>query len=127
MTQPEPKTFRISVATDATLDEIADWVAAALGGTDELVEFVTVLDAVVAETAFSTGVRDAMNAVLAEEQAESGSPEEVLRGKLDQLWGWAKSGRATYPGDGGEYYAMDVENVDAFTDNVLQIFRSVSQ
>jgi hypothetical protein len=52
--------------------------------------------------------------------------EDALRHKLEQLWGWAKSGRATYPGDGGEYYAMDIENVDCFTDHVLRIFREVS-
>lgn len=57
-----------------------------------------------------------------------GSPvsEALMRDKLDQLWGWAKSGKATYPGDSGEYYAMDVENVDGFTDAVLRIFREVS-
>jgi hypothetical protein len=45
---------------------------------------------------------------------------EALRGRLDQLWGWAKSGR-TKDADGGEYYLMDVENVDQFTEDVLAL------
>jgi hypothetical protein len=45
---------------------------------------------------------------------------EALRGQLDQLWGWAKSGKTKGP-DGGEYYLMDVENVDQFTRHVLAL------
>lgn len=45
---------------------------------------------------------------------------EALRGKLDQLWGWAKAGKQ--PADnGGWYYVMDAENVDKFTDHVLDL------
>jgi hypothetical protein len=38
-----------------------------------------------------------------------------LRRGLDQLWGWAKAGK------NGGMYAMDVENVDRFTDDVLRL------
>lgn len=35
--------------------------------------------------------------------------------KLDQLWGWAKAGKTE------EYYLMDIENVDTFTNDVLKL------
>jgi hypothetical protein len=43
--------------------------------------------------------------------------EADLRGRLDQLWGWAKAGK------NGGMYAMDVELVDRFTDDVLRMVR----
>lgn len=47
---------------------------------------------------------------------------EALKGKLDQLWGWAKAGKQRDPDDPSvEYYLMDVENVDAFTCHVLAL------
>ncbi|HEY2763430.1 MAG TPA: hypothetical protein VGJ13_05370 [Pseudonocardiaceae bacterium] len=36
-----------------------------------------------------------------------------LAWKLDQLWGWAKSGETRSDRDGGQYYLMDKANVDA--------------
>ena len=50
--------------------------------------------------------------------------EEELRGRLDQLWGWAKSGKLKDRTDPSvEYYLMDAENVDKFSDHVLDLFR----
>lgn len=50
--------------------------------------------------------------------------EEELRGKLDQLWGWAKSGKLKDRTDPDvEYYLMDTENVDSFTDYVVGLFK----
>lgn len=46
---------------------------------------------------------------------------DALRGKLDQLWGWAKSGKTRRDSEGGEYYLMSVENVDGLTDAVLAL------
>jgi hypothetical protein len=44
------------------------------------------------------------------------------RARLDQLWGWAKSGKRS-DSEGGEYYLMSVENVDGFTDAVVRMAR----
>lgn len=43
--------------------------------------------------------------------------DAYLRGRLDQLWGWAKAGK------NGGMYAMDVELADRFTDDVFRIVR----
>lgn len=49
---------------------------------------------------------------------------EDLRGRLDQLWGWAKAGKQRDPNDASvEYYLMDAESVDRFTDDVLSLLR----
>ena len=45
-----------------------------------------------------------------------------LRGRLDQLWGWAKAGKVNDRHDIGiTYYLMDTELVDRFTDDVLAL------
>lgn len=40
-----------------------------------------------------------------------------LKGQLDQLWGWAKSGKS------GGFYLMDIENVDQFTEHVTALVK----
>jgi hypothetical protein len=48
--------------------------------------------------------------------------EEELRGRLDQLWGWAKAGKLKDRDDPSvEYYLMDAENVDAFTRHTIDL------
>lgn len=50
--------------------------------------------------------------------------EEELRGRLDQLWGWAKAGKLKDQNDPTvEYYLMDTENVDAFTRHVVDLIK----
>jgi len=46
------------------------------------------------------------------------SDYDQLKGKLDQLWGWAKSGEDT------NFYLMDKDNVDTFTRDVLALIKT---
>jgi hypothetical protein len=43
------------------------------------------------------------------------SEEKRLRERLDQIWGWAKAGKNS------ENYLMSIENVDNFTDDVVNM------
>lgn len=57
-----------------------------------------------------------------------GVSDEQLRGRLDQLWGWAKAGKQKDPHDPTvEYYLMDTENVDEFTRHVLDLVAELAQ
>ncbi|MEW1951060.1 hypothetical protein AB0280_17635 [Pseudarthrobacter sp902506025] len=49
----------------------------------------------------------------------SGHGEDAeLRGKLDQLWGWAKAGK------GDVNYLMAIDSVDSFTDTVMKLIKA---
>ena len=41
--------------------------------------------------------------------------DKELQGELDQLWGWAKAGKDQ------TNYLMAIENVDRFTDDLMQL------
>lgn len=57
-----------------------------------------------------------------------GVSDEQLRGRLDQLWGWAKAGKQKDPHDPTvEYYLMDTENVDSFTRHVLDLVADLAR
>lgn len=94
---------------------------------EELAEtYLSWSNSLLLETDFGKGRRDAfgqaaadLRALLAAHQEPQPVAREALRGRLDQLWGWAKSGKTRTDSDGGQYYLMDVENVDKFTDAVL--------
>lgn len=68
--QRPQKPFRVSIVTDASLRDLAEWISDAVHDTDDLIDFVKELDVVAADLDFAIGVRDAMEAAIKEEEEQ---------------------------------------------------------